>query len=263
VEDDIINQQVTQAMVHSLGYDTAVAENGDDALRAMTEERFDLVLMDCHMPVRDGHDTTEEIRRREKNSGDADRIPIVAVTADFLESNRKKCLDCGMDDYVTKPFTQEHMRIVLTRWLLDSLDDDSRRPIAVDSDGFSDFGETTTLASINTEVLDELRELDSSPDADIVREIIVSYCATSTKVMLQLRSAVAEGNCEDIELIAHSLKGSSGQIGATLLATLCEYLIANAKQNILSNAMSLCEQIAVEHAAVVSGLDKELQRMAA
>ena len=263
VEDDVTNQQVTQAMLASLGYHTVVADNGDEALRTMSRERFDLVLMDCHMPVRDGYDTTEEIRRREECSGHADRIPIVAVTADFLESNRKKCQECGMDDYVTKPITQEHMRIVLTRWLLGSVDDDSVRPVAIDDDGFSDLGETTTLASINTEMLEELRELDSSPDSDIVREIIISYCATSTKVMLQLRSAVAEGDCKNIELIAHSLMGSSGQIGATLLASLCEGLISSAKQNDLSNAKSLCERVAIEHAAVISGLDKELQRMAA
>ena len=263
VEDDVVNQQVTRTMLESLGYEAAVAHDGDDALRAMSQERFDLVLMDCRMPVRDGYDTTKEIRHREKHSGRADRIPIVAVTANFLESNRKKCVDCGMDDYVTKPFTQEHMRIVLSRWLIDSTDDNSVAPVAVDDEGFSDLGESTTLASINREVLDELRDLDSSPGSDIVREIIVSYCATSTKSMLQLRSAVAESDSENIELIAHSLKGSSGQIGAVLLASLCEYLISNAKQNDLGDSVSLFERAAVEHAAVISGLNKELQRMAA
>ncbi len=263
VEDDFVNQQVTLAMLESLGYEAAVTLNGDDALRALSRRRFDLVLMDCHMPVRDGYDTTEEIRRREKRSAHTDRIPIVAVTADFLESNRQKCLACGMDDYVTKPFTQEHMRIVLTRWLVDSADDNSVRPVPVDADGFSELGETTSLASINREVLDELCELDTSADLPAVRQIIVSYCAVSTKLVLQLRSAVAAGDCENIELIAHSLKGSSGQIGATLLALLCERLISSAKENDLGDARSLCERTAIEHAAVISGLDKELQRMAA
>jgi|GEM_PF-2671963 len=263
VEDDVVNQQVSQAMVESLGYDVTVANNGDDALHDMSRERFDLVLMDCHMPVRDGYDTTEEIRRREKRSVHTVRIPIVAVTADFLESNRNKCIDCGMDDYMTKPFTQEHMRIVLTRWLIDSADDNSVAPIAIDSDGFSDLGETTTLTSINRQVLDELHTMDPTPNSDVVRQIIVSYCAISTKAMLQLRSAIAEGDCKNVELIAHSLKGSSGQIGATLLATLCECLISGAKQDDLSEAIPLCERAATEHAAVLFGLDRELQRMAA
>ena len=108
-----------------------VANNGDDALRAMLHERFDLVLMDCHMAGRDGYETSEEIRCREERSTRADRIPIVALTADFLESNRQKCLNCGMDDYVTKPFTQEHLRIVLTRWLNGPDKVESQPPIAV------------------------------------------------------------------------------------------------------------------------------------
>lgn len=263
VEDDIVTQQVTHAILKALGYDATVVDNGDDALRAMSLERFDLVLMDCHMPVLDGYETSIEIRSRERKSRRADRIPIVAITADFLQSNRQRCIECGMDDYVTKPFTQEHMRILLTRWLQKPADEDSAPPVAIDTDGFSDLGEHTALASINREMLEELYELDRSPDFAVVREIVISYCAISTNLMLRLRSAVAEGDRQSIELIAHSLKGSSGQVGAVLLASLCEHLISSAKRNDQIETQTLFERTAIEHGAVIAGLDKELQRIAA
>ena len=97
----------------------------------------------------------------------------------------------------------------------------------------------------------------------MVRGIVVSYCALSTKLILQLRAAVAEGDTGQVELLAHSLKGSSGQIGAVLLSTLCEQILTAARNDDLRDAPSLCERAAVEHSAVIIALDKELQRIAA
>jgi CheY-like chemotaxis protein len=215
------------------------------------------------MPVRDGYDTTREIRRLEEESSSDRHIPIVALTADLMQSNRKRCLNCGMDDYVTKPFTEEQLRIVLSRWLSDSGTDDPPTDIAIDADGFSTLTETTTLASIDKLALDEITRLDDTPGKSLIREIVVSYCAVSTKLILQLRAAVTDRDATEIEVLAHSLKGSSGQVGAVLLATLCEQLISDANSGKLGNADFLCERIAVEHSAVVIALDKELERLAA
>ncbi len=261
VDDNSINQQVTNAMVEELGFATQVAENGEEALRAMDSRSFDLVLMDCHMPVLNGYDATREIRRREEESATAKRTPVIAITADLMQSNRHRCLSAGMDDYVTKPFTEQQLRAVLDRWLSDS--DDSDAPVVVDPDGFSALSETMTLASIDRHALEEILQLDSSPDKRMVREIVVSYCALSTKLILQLRSAVADRDTEQIELLAHSLKGSSGQVGAVLLTALCEQILTGVRNNDLGNAASLCERAAVEHSAVITALDREMQRIAA
>jgi len=261
VDDNSINQQVTNAMVEELGYGTFVAENGAEALQAMETRHFDLVLMDCHMPVLNGYDATREIRQREEGSEEANRTPVIAVTADLMQSNRRRCLSVGMDDYVTKPFTEQQLRVVLSRWLSGAEDTD--RPVAIDDDGFSALSETMALASIDRHALEEIVQLDSSPEKNMVREIVVSYCALSTKLILQLRSAVADGDAEQIELLAHSLKGSSGQIGAVLLTALCEQILAGVRDNDLGNAASLCERAAVEHSAVITALDREMQRIAA
>jgi CheY-like chemotaxis protein/HPt (histidine-containing phosphotransfer) domain-containing protein len=263
VDDNAINQRVTEAIATELGYSSSVVSDGDEALHAMQSTEFDLVLMDCHMPVRDGYDTTREIRRLEDEASSERRIPIVALTADLMQSNRKRCLNCGMDDYVTKPFTEEQLRIILARWLDDSNADDSPPDIAIDADGFSALTESIALTSIDKLALDEITRLDDTPGKTLVREIVVSYCAVSTKLILQLRSAISDRDAAEIEVLAHSLKGSSGQVGAILLATLCEQLIGDAKNDELGNAEFLCERIAVEHSSVVIALDKELERIAA
>jgi len=263
VEDNAINQKVTEAIAAELGYSSSVASDGDEALRAMQSAEFDLVLMDCHMPVRDGYETTREIRRLEEEASSERHIPIIALTADLMQSNRKRCLNCGMDDYVTKPFTEEQLRIVLARWLTDADAGDSPAEVAIDADGFSELTETMSLASIDRLALDEITRLDDTPGKTLIREIVVSYCAVSTKLILQLRAALTDRDAGEIEVLAHSLKGSSGQIGAVLLATLCEQLISGAKNNKLDDADFLCERIAVEHSAVVIALDKELERLAA
>jgi CheY-like chemotaxis protein/sensor domain CHASE-containing protein len=263
VDDNAVNQQVTKAMLDELGYSSEVVSNGDEALQALQLTQFDLVLMDCHMPIRNGYDTTREIRRLEKESSSDTRIPIAALTADLMQNNRQRCLECGMDDYVSKPFTGEQLRIVLNRWLAGPDTEGLENEVVIDADGFSELTETVTLASIDVLALEQIIQLDSSPGKNLVREIVVSYCADSTKLMLQLRSAIADGDTAEIEVLAHSLKGSSGQIGATLLAALCEQLISGARNNDLSDAPTLCERAAVEHSAVITALDRELQRMAA
>ena len=263
VDDNAINQQVTSAMLNDMGYDAVVVADGDEALAAFESSKFELILMDCHMPVRNGYDTTRAIRRLESKSPDGVRVPIVALTADLMQNNRQRCLDSGMDDYVTKPFTQEELRLVMCRWLPTTIIESEGPEFGVDTDGFTLVADTATSASLDRQVLDEILQLDQSSAKKMVREIIVSYCATSTKLILQLRAAVNDRDVEQIELLAHSLKGCSGQVGAILLPTLCEQILTAAKNNDLDAAPSLCERAAVEHSAVIIALDKEIQRIAA
>ncbi|MBT8079927.1 MAG: response regulator [Gammaproteobacteria bacterium] len=262
VDDNKVNQQVAQSMLKSIGFETRCAENGNQALAAIGAEEFDLILMDCHMPELDGYETTREIRRREEKAAATVRIPIVAVTADFLESNRQSCIDAGMDDYVMKPFTQQQLRAVTMRWLVGAA---ANEPISVpvDEDGFSKLGDIQALACIDRDVFNEIRELDASEGATVVREIVVSYCATSTKMMVQLRTAVTDESMDLVEAIAHSLKGGSGQIGAAFLATLCEKMITAAKDADIERLEALLERAAMEHSAVLSALDIEIQTDAA
>ena len=114
VEDNRVNQVVAQAQVEQLGHSATVAASGREAIRALASQTYDLVLMDCQMPELDGYETTAEIRRQEREGL---RIPIVAVTAHALGEVRQRCLDAGMDDYLSKPYSTENLAKMLETWL--------------------------------------------------------------------------------------------------------------------------------------------------
>jgi signal transduction histidine kinase/CheY-like chemotaxis protein len=115
VEDDLVNQLVVKEMLRMLGCQVEVVANGEEACRATAEEAWDIVLMDCHMPVMDGFEATRRIRDAERARGG--HVPIVAITADALTSDREHCLETGMDDYMTKPVSSARLAEVLQRWV--------------------------------------------------------------------------------------------------------------------------------------------------
>jgi signal transduction histidine kinase/ActR/RegA family two-component response regulator len=118
VEDNPVNQRVAMRLLQRLGCDVEIAENGRDALQMMdshgANSGFDLVLMDCLMPVLDGYETARSIRKLEEISGQ--RTPVVAMTASVREEDRLRCAEAGMDDYVAKPVAVSELQRVLKRW---------------------------------------------------------------------------------------------------------------------------------------------------
>ena len=123
VEDNIVNQKVGAAMLGKLGCHVEVAANGREAL-GMTSQLYDLIFMDCQMPEMDGYEATVEIRKRE---GVARHTPIIALTAAVMAEDRERCLQAGMDDYVSKPFQAEKLREMLDKYLPNPAHSD-RRP---------------------------------------------------------------------------------------------------------------------------------------
>src|SRR5256884_3356421 len=115
VEDNLINQQVALGILQIQGYSVTVVNNGREALDAHAQGAFDLILMDCHMPEMDGFEATREIRGRERSSI-GKRVPIVALTANAMAQDREECLNAGMDDHLSKPFSIQTMQEMLERW---------------------------------------------------------------------------------------------------------------------------------------------------
>jgi len=116
VEDNPTNQKVAQGILRKLGYQSRIAENGEEALRMLSEEDFDLVLMDCQMPVMDGYEATRRIRDTDSPVRNH-AIPVVAMTANALVGDREKVMACGMDDFLTKPVSQAHLLQTIEHWL--------------------------------------------------------------------------------------------------------------------------------------------------
>ncbi|MDG4475510.1 ATP-binding protein [Thiovibrio frasassiensis] len=115
VEDNKVNQMVASKMLAGMGLTVDLAENGEKALAALAAKHYDLVLMDCQMPVLDGYQATRTFRSRELAS--EKRLPIIAMTAHAMEGDRQKCLDAGMDDYLAKPVKKELLRKLMGQWL--------------------------------------------------------------------------------------------------------------------------------------------------
>jgi signal transduction histidine kinase/DNA-binding response OmpR family regulator/HPt (histidine-containing phosphotransfer) domain-containing protein len=119
VEDNPVNQMVAQRLIAMLGLSCETADNGEKALERMRLGGIDLVLMDCQMPVKDGYAATRDWRELEKQQG-APRLPIVAMTANAMAGDRQKCLDAGMDDYLSKPVDRRLLEACVSKWLLKS-----------------------------------------------------------------------------------------------------------------------------------------------
>lgn len=116
VEDNPVNLMVAQRLISMLGLNCETADNGEKALERMVSGKLDLVLMDCQMPVKDGYTATQEWREHELRAG-LPRLPIIAMTANAMAGDRQKCLDAGMDDYITKPVDRRLLESTLERWL--------------------------------------------------------------------------------------------------------------------------------------------------
>jgi signal transduction histidine kinase/CheY-like chemotaxis protein len=129
VEDNPVNAEIADTILESFGCQTRSVEDGYRALDILAQQNFDLILMDCHMPKLDGYATTIAIRQREMTSGQ--HTPIVALTANAMASERAHCLEIGMDDYLSKPFTPEQLYDLLQQWLPRQTDRESPLEMAV------------------------------------------------------------------------------------------------------------------------------------
>ena len=120
VDDHGVNQQLAGLMLERLGHRVEIANNGQEAIEAVFNDSYDLVFMDCQMPIMDGYEATQAIRKKEECITDVERkkrIPIIAMTANAMQGDKEKCLDAGMDDYVSKPIKRDELAEVLAKWL--------------------------------------------------------------------------------------------------------------------------------------------------
>ena len=115
VEDNLVNQKVALGLLRKLGWEADPVNNGQEAIAALMENTYALILMDCHMPTMDGYEATRRIRKGAAGEESA-KIPIIAMTANALSGDRERCLESGMDDYLSKPVTKESFRVAITKW---------------------------------------------------------------------------------------------------------------------------------------------------
>ena len=234
-EDNINNQKVALKILEKAGYRAEAVFNGLEALTALEKNPYDLILMDVQMPEMDGFETTAAIRRMEKEKGG--HVPIVAMTAHAMKGDRERCLEAGMDDYLSKPIQPKELIEMIERQLKGT------RP-----------GETEVAPSERAEepeVFDRkalLERLDG--DEEIFKEIIATFLDDAPHQIEKLKKALQERDASRVERQAHLLKGAALNIGGNGLQNAAWELEMAAREGNLTSAQSL-----------VAMLDREFEKL--
>jgi len=222
-EDNPVNVEVARAMLESLDLQVDCAPNGEEALKAVRATPYDAVLMDCQMPIMDGFAATAAIRRDEREAGRDRVLPIVAITANALQGDREACLAAGMDDYLSKPFSQHELAAVIGRWMALPLaasvhheDAPPRLP--------PETVDVIRRDVINRVALDKIRALSRERGDALVQKVIAAYVDDTPQQLRRLHDAIDGLDTDNVRRIAHTLKSASANVGADGLAALCKQL---------------------------------------
>jgi len=247
VEDNPVNRDIGVAILEGFGCTVECADDGLIGVRAAEDKRFDLILMDCQMPNMDGFAATREIRMREARKQAAmpgaapSRYTIIAVTANAMEGDRERCLQAGMDDYLSKPFGRDQLAECLGRWL--------QRPgsapyrlQAVPSHGAplkpparGDASQAPlditggTRPVFDAEVLKGVLPPGMRLESPVARRYLNMFASEAGRLVAEIERANSAGDCDAAVRAAHSLKSSAGSLGAMAIYTLARELEADAR----------------------------------
>ncbi len=271
VEDNATNREVDEAMLRTFGCRVDIAANGKEAVEAFVsaEGGYDIVFMDCQMPVLDGYQATVAIRELEREKDLEKKTPIVALTAHAREENREKCLAAGMDDYMIKPFALKQMLVTLNRWCGDGADGPlEAKTVEKEKDNINGImgpgsseenGPGNEDSSpIDRSVLGGLQDLQIEGEPSIVKRVIEAYLTDSEPLISQLKEALPVNAREVLQRSAHSLKSSSANVGALRLSEISKELEMNCRDNSLEDAARLIAAIESEFIKAKEVLQKEI-----
>jgi len=252
VDDNVVNRAVIVGMLEAHECVTSEAEDGGEAVHKAAESDFDLVFMDCQMPVLDGFEATAEIRRQEEATGRR-RVPIVALTASALKGERERCLAAGMDDYLSKPVRQEKLGEMVRRWVSVSpaAETTGKRLPEPEVNGKNGNGGNGVL---DHAVIDSIRAMPSHRAGDTLRRLVGIYLQHTPTAIRQLRAAADGGQCGEAQRVAHTIKSSSAMLGATGLARLLGDAESAGRENAGDSLARLVGAIEVEYEAVERAL---------
>ncbi|MES2857332.1 MAG: CHASE3 domain-containing protein [Bdellovibrionota bacterium] len=225
VEDNKVNQKVVAEMVSLLGCQSKIAENGELAIEAMKKFDFNLVLMDGQMPVMDGYEATRLIR--EGRAGETNKlIPILATTANAIKGDIERCLEAGMNDYISKPISYDDLAFKVEKWM------------------------TRGKSVIDETAIAKLVQLGTRRGKSLLNELIVLFLNESPKDLQKMRAFMNESNLPEMSAIAHSLKSSAANLGALRLRELAER-VERAKADTSAQQLQF----------LMDSLDKELKNV--
>jgi len=274
-EDNHVNREIATEMLESLGCEVTCAVNGAEAVRLAGTQAFDVILMDCQMPVMDGFDATRALREREAEaarvSGEPKRMPIIALTANAMQGDRERCLAAGMDDYLTKPYNVSSLAETLIRR--------THRKDA--GPGAPAASNVPTAAHVATEIptpslpdrraepeaavdsrepvllpgpLEAIRRLQKPGRGNVVERVVSAFVSEAPTIVDQIGRAIRTNDVSRVRDAAHSLKSSSANIGAARLSAVCRDLEQRGRNGDLGDGAAAEQALRAELEAVIDAL---------
>ncbi|MBL1276681.1 MAG: response regulator [Ectothiorhodospiraceae bacterium] len=258
-EDNPVNQMIATELLEGFGCTVTLAENGLKALTMVQNNNFDLILMDCQMPEMDGFEATGNIRKIEKSTL-TDRIPVIAFTANAMQGDKEKCLEAGMDDYISKPVNQNELASILTKWLPHKIKETStehekiEQPKDTVEKNYKPLNEDIL---VDLSIFNQLKLLfkDEFPEA------VEQHKITLSNNIKKALDAIESNDAHALSLIMHSVKSSSRQFGALQLGNISESIEKLALDNNISAAKSQFQNLLEIQEAVINMMDEQLTRL--
>lgn len=249
VEDNELNQQIAVEILKDVGLFIDIAENGEIALRKVNEKHYDIVLMDMQMPVMDGVEASKKIRENSKHA----LLPIVAMTANAMASDRERCLKAGMNDHITKPIDPKRLFDILLKWIPSkkAKTKNMQKPLVkLSADDFK-----INIPGLNSKL--GLRRMLGKKKAYI--NLLRKYALSQKDIFFRIDKMLIEGNWNSAERLAHTLKGLSGSIGAVHIQTKIGELETAIRKRVSYDILkTMIEQTNVMHTKIIVCLENEL-----
>ena len=243
VEDNIINQEVAQDILQQAGLTVTVAANGKEAVNMVMSNTFDIVLMDLQMPVMDGYDATRQIRKNPAFS----ELPIIAMTANVLQAEREKCIQVGMNDYITKPIDTILLFRTMGHWIKENQRTNPSKESLRETE---QPAATNKISANNDNGMPELDDIDSQSalnrlggNRKLYQNLLVKFKKIHQHDIKAIRQAVDLGELEIAERLVHTIKGAAGNLGAHEVFTDAVALEAAFRGNTLENLEPLIGQL--------------------
>ena len=236
-EDNLINQKVALSMLKKLGLTADTVMNGEEAIEALSRIHYDLVLMDCMMPEMDGYEATRLIRKQESQADSpigriqAGKSPIriIAMTANAMQGDREKCLNAGMDEYITKPVTIEKMQSLLA-----SIENEEASGLPVDSEEndlvSAESTESPSLPQIDYSVWHEIERLENQAEPNLLADLVNGFLTQKEGLFKDLQSGLEAKDFSLLTSAAHAIKGSALNLGLIQTGTLAAAVESASRQ---------------------------------
>lgn len=251
-DDHLLNQKIALLMLHRLGYQADVAENGLEVLAALQRQLYDVVLLDVQMPEMDGLDVVRWCQQHPSHL----RPYLIAITANAMPGDRERCLQAGMDAYISKPIRMQELGQILGRCkpltqTIAPFDD----PAAPDSTGSPALiPHCSSDAALDPAVLSAFRQEMGETGEAVVAELVACYLAEVPQLLQTLHTAISHHDVKSVQRVAHGLKASSASLGAIAFSRRCRALETMALSLSIDQLAVMVTQLEFEYACVEAAL---------